>query len=385
VTLREAEAAGKSTQVRCDDVAMDVSTLSDQAWQRGRLSLSARVRRLRAKAWMIGQCAVAAGVAWLVARYVFDHPAPFFAPVSAVVCLGTSYGQRLRRVAEVSIGVSIGIGTADLFTRLVGHGAWQISLIVAVAMSAAVLLDAGVLLINQAAVQSIVVTALPLNGGGSRLIDALIGGGVALVAATVVPGAPLRRPREAAAKVTTELARLIRSARSSAREVDREQAVDTLDRARETESSLNELRIAASEGLEVVRSSPFRVRNRPQVRSIAEVVDPLDRALRNTRVLIRRIEVSARLGETMPPDYLEILDKLADAADTIARELAANRSPEAALPLLVEIATETADASAPLTLSAAVVLGQMRSLVVDLLELAGLSHDEAVSTVPPRP
>jgi uncharacterized membrane protein YgaE (UPF0421/DUF939 family) len=385
VTLREPEAAGKSTPVRCDDVAMDVSTLSDQAWQRGRLSLSARVRRLRAKAWMIGQCAVAAGVAWLVARYVFDHPAPFFAPVSAVVCLGTSYGQRLRRVAEVSIGVSIGIGTADLFTRLVGHGAWQISLIVAVAMSAAVLLDAGVLLINQAAVQSIVVTALPLNGGGSRLIDALIGGGVALVAATVVPGAPLRRPREAAAKVTTELARLIRSARSSAREVDRERAADTLDRARETESSLNELRIAASEGLEVVRSSPFRVRNRPQVRSIAEVVDPLDRALRDTRVMIRRIEVSARLDETMPPDYLEILDKLADAADAIARELAADRSPEAALPLLVEIATVTADASAPLTLSAAVVLGQMRSLVVDLLELAGLRHDEAVSTVPPRP
>jgi uncharacterized membrane protein YgaE (UPF0421/DUF939 family) len=385
VTLREVEATGKSTRARCEDVAMDVSTLSDEAWRRGRLSVAARLRRLQAKAWMIGQCAVAAGVAWFVGRYVLGHSAPFFAPVAAVVCLGTSYGQRLRRVAEVSIGVSIGIGTADLFTHLVGHGTWQVTLIVAVAMSAAVLLDAGVLFINQAAVQSIVVTVLPLNGGASRLADALVGGAVALVAASVVPGAPLRRPREEAAKVTAELARLVRSASTSAREVDLERASDTLNRARETESSLNDLRTAANEGLEVVRSSPFRRRNRPHVRSIAEVVEPLDRALRDTRVMIRRIEVSARLDETMPPDYLAILDRLADAADTIAHELAANRSPEAAQPRLIEIVEWTSVASEPLTLSAAVVLGQMRSLVVDLLQLSGLSHHEAVATVPPRP
>jgi uncharacterized membrane protein YgaE (UPF0421/DUF939 family) len=364
---------------------MDVSTLSDRAWERGRLSISARLRRLQAKAWMIGQCAAAAGIAWWVGRIVFGHAQPFFAPVAAVVCLGTSYGQRLRRVAEVSIGVSIGIGTADLLTRLVGHGSVAITVIVACAMSAAVLLDAGVLFINQAAVQSIVVTTiLPLDGGASRIEDALIGGGVALVAATVVPGAPLRRPRETAAKVTAELARLLQAARVSAREVDPGQAAETLNRARETESLLNELRVAADEGLEVVRSSPFRWRNRTHVRSIAEVVEPLDRALRNARVMIRRIEVSARLHETMPPDYLEILDSLADASETIAQELAVNHSPEAAQQRLVEIAEATAYASEPLTLSAAVVLGQLRSINVDLLQLSGLSHSDSVSVVPPR-
>ena len=120
------------------------------------------------------------------------------------------------------------------------------------------------------------------------------------------------------------------------------------------------------------------------MRSITEVVEPLDRALRNVRVMIRRIEVSARLGETMPPDYVEILDSLADAAETIARELAANRSPEVAQQRLIEIAEKTARASSPLTLSAAVVLGQLRSIAVDLLQLSGLSHHEAVSLVPPR-
>ena len=61
------------------------------------------------KRWQIAQCAVAAGVAWLIAADLLGHPTPFFAPVAAVVSLGTSYGQRLRRVAEVTVGVAVGV------------------------------------------------------------------------------------------------------------------------------------------------------------------------------------------------------------------------------------------------------------------------------------
>jgi uncharacterized membrane protein YgaE (UPF0421/DUF939 family) len=351
---------------------MDLSQLSDQAWERGRLSVRARLERLHARAWMIGQCAVAAGLAWVIATEVFGHEMAFFAPTAAVIALGTSYGQRLRRVAEVGIGVMVGIGIADL-------------VVVAVAMAAAVLLDAGVILTSQAAVQAIVVTTLlPLSGLMDRVIDALIGCAVALLAASVVPGAPLRRPREEAAKVCAELSRLLREARYAATHADLEHAAETLDRARETEALLNDLRAAASEGLEVVRTTPFHRRRAPQVRSIAEVVTPMDRALRDTRVLIRRIVISARVDETMPPDYLQLLDQLAEAADVIATELGSNRPPDAAQPNLIQIAAATSQASSPLTLSAAVVLGQMRSLTVDLLELSGLTNYEAVALIPER-
>jgi uncharacterized membrane protein YgaE (UPF0421/DUF939 family) len=334
---------------------------------------------------MVGQCSVAAAVAWVVAYQLFGHDQPFFAPIAAVICLGTSYGQRLRRVAEVTVGVMVGIGVADLFVTTFGRGTWQIAVVVALAMSAGILLDAGVLLVNQAAVQSIVVTTLlPLDGGPARIGDAMIGGVVALVAATVVPGAPLRRPREEAAKVARELARLLRQARDSATLMDQEHAQETLDRARETEALLGDLRAAAAEGLEVVRSSPFRRGSAPQVRSIAEIVGPMDRAIRNSRVLIRRVMVSARLDETMPPDYLDLLDRLADATDVIAGELAANRSPEAAQPVLAELAEASAVASAPLTLSAAVVLAQIRSIAVDLLELSGMTPHQAASYIPER-
>jgi uncharacterized membrane protein YgaE (UPF0421/DUF939 family) len=365
---------------------VDLSALSDRAWERGRLSLAARLRRLRDKAWMIGQCAVAAGVAWAIASHALHHATPFFACVAAVICLGTSYGQRLRRVVEVSVGCSVGIAVADVFSTLAGAGGLQIGFVVALAMVAAILLDAGVLLINQAAVQAIVVTTiLPSGTNIGRVVDALVGGGVALVAATVMPGAPLRHPREQAARVIREMARLLRAARASSEEIDTESADDTLARARETEALLNELRDAAREGLEVVRSSPFRRGHRKDVRSIADVVGPLDRALRNTRVLIRRIAVSARLDETMPADYLTLLDQIAAAEDLIGDRLAANEPPYSVQQQLIDIAAATGSASSPLTLSAAVVLGQIRSLVVDLLELAGLDPTAASAVVPPRP
>ena len=112
-------------------------------------------------------------MAWLIAADLLGHPTPFFAPVAAVVSLGTSYGQRLRRVAEVTIGVAVGV----LARRPAGAscsapGWWQLALIVALAMSAAFLLDGGQLFVTQAAVQSIVVAALvPAPGRRLHAVD----------------------------------------------------------------------------------------------------------------------------------------------------------------------------------------------------------------------
>ena len=117
--------------------------LLDRLWRRGQTSVDARLDRWRSKSWQIGQCAAAAGVAWFVAHDLVGHATPFFAPVAAVVSLGTSYGQRLRRVAEVTVGVAVGVFLADLIVAGIGSGWWQLAIIVALAMSTAVLLDGG--------------------------------------------------------------------------------------------------------------------------------------------------------------------------------------------------------------------------------------------------
>ncbi|MEP6814383.1 MAG: FUSC family protein, partial [Marmoricola sp.] len=266
----------------------------DVVLSRGRMSLTARLHRLRVRGWQVGQCAAAAGVAWFVASGVFGHQTPFFAPIAAVVSLGTSYGQRLRRVGEVTIGVAIGVFLGDVLTQAIGSGAWQISLIVALAMCTALLLDAGQIFVTQAAVQSIVVSTLLPNPDAAftRWSDALIGGAVALVAATAVPRAPLRRPREQAAVVVHKIAELLRAAADSIDDGDVERATSVLRDARSTDGLIRELQDAADEGLSVLASSPFRMRHRGGVRRMAELVEPMDYAMRNTRVLVRRVAVA---------------------------------------------------------------------------------------------
>ena len=70
-------------------------------------------------------------------------------------------------------------------------------------------------------------------------------------------------------------------------------------------------------------SSPFRRRHVGHVRRMVELVEPLDRALRNTRVLVRRIALTSYHHVPLPRAYVMLCEDLAAAADTMAAELAA--------------------------------------------------------------
>lgn len=352
---------------------------------RGRTSLKARVNRLRSKSWQVGQCAIAAGLAWLVASDLFGHQTPFFAPIAAVIGLGTSYGQRLRRVGEVTLGVAIGVFFGDLLTHWVGSGAWQVALVVGLGMTAALLLDAGAIFVTQAAVQGIVVSTLLPDPGQAflRWSDAVIGGGVALVAAAVVPRAPLRRPREQAAVVVRKIGALLRATADSIEDGDTGRALATLSDARTTDGLVSELRAASDEGLSVLASSPFRWRHRGGMRRLADLVEPLDFALRNTRVLTRRVAVANYRNEPIPAEYAVFLRELAQVTDQMADELKADRMASAVRPPLVELGRSSSALPRTSALSAEVVLAQMRSILADLLAVTGLDLLAATDQIPP--
>ncbi len=359
----------------------------DHVWRRGRTSLRTRLERWQSKSWQIGQCAIAAGVAWFVASDVLGHPTPFFAPIAAVVSLGTSYGQRLRRVAEVTVGVAVGVFLADLIVAGIGSGAWQLTIIVALAMSLAILLDGGQLFMMQAAVQSIVVAALVPDPGAAltRWTDAVVGGVVALLAATVVPAAPLRRPREQAARVVRKVAELLQAAADVMEEGETEHALELLADARSTDHYVTELRAAADEGLAVVASSPFRVRHRGNLRRMSDLVDPIDRALRSTRVLVRRTAVTAYRNRAVPASYAVLCRDLASATEAVAVELEADRMAVDARPRLLEVGQGTGRVERTADLNTDVILAQVRSVIADLLLLTGLDELEATDALPPAP
>ena len=99
--------------------------LSERTTRRGRRSLDERLGRLRSRAFLIPQTAVTAGLAWLLASELFRHANPFFAPIAAIICLGGTFGHRMRRGVEIAIGVAVGIAVGDLFVQLFGQGVWQ--------------------------------------------------------------------------------------------------------------------------------------------------------------------------------------------------------------------------------------------------------------------
>ncbi|MEZ0291346.1 MAG: aromatic acid exporter family protein, partial [Solirubrobacteraceae bacterium] len=170
--------------------------LLEEAAVRSRVSARTRAERVRNAARAILQATLAAVIAWLLATEIVGHTTPFFAPVSAMITLGLTQGERGRRAVEVVLGVTLGIAVADLLVIELGSGWWQLGLVIALSMTVALLLGSGQLFAQQAAVSAALVATLQPPDGGitfARAVDALIGGGVALaVSALVLPVHPGR-------------------------------------------------------------------------------------------------------------------------------------------------------------------------------------------------
>jgi uncharacterized membrane protein YgaE (UPF0421/DUF939 family) len=311
---------------------------------------------------------------------------PFFAPVTAMICLGLTYGNRVRRVIELTVGVAIGVSVGDAFVQFFGVGVWQIAAVCFVAMSLAVLLGAGQLLMLQAGTQGVIVATLVSTEEQAfdRWIDALVGGLVALFITVALPAAtPMRRPQEEAASVVGHVAAALGQCALGLRERDLDVVTGALEDSRELSPEMEELQEIAAEGLAVARIAPFRRRHRPSVQVVDNLLYPLDLAIRNVRVLIRRAEVALSEGEVVPESYVELLYELALAAQHIADELSEGRTAEEAREDLVNLARRSTWSVRDAGLSAEVMRAQVRSTVVDLLRLTGLPAEEATRRVPP--
>jgi len=210
----------------------------------------------------------------------------------------------------------------------------------------------------------------------------VIGGGVALLAATITPASPIRKPRAQAAVVVTELSAILTCTARALQQSDMDLATATLTRARSSEHALDELRDLSAEGIAVVRLSPFRRHHLPGVQAIADLMEPLDRAIRNIRVLVRRASVAVRTGEEVPAPYVDLISSLADVTSEIADQLGERRLATGSRAALTTIAQSSSPVEPQTSLSAEVIRAQVRSVVVDLLMLTGLTYVEACARVP---
>ena len=360
--------------------------LIEEAAERSRVSARARAERLRDTARAVLQATLAATLAWIVATEVVGHSRPFFAPVSAMITLGLTQGERGRRAVEVVLGVTLGIAIADLLVIQLGTGWWQLALVVALAMAIALLLGSGQMFAQQAAVSAALVATLqPPDGGVSfvRALDALVGGGIALaVSALVLPADPGKIVREAARPVLTELAAVLEDVARALDERSRDAVQAALDRGREIDQLARELDAAVVVGRETARLAPPRRRMLGMVDVYAEAAGQIDLAVRNVRVLARGARRAIDLDENVPPEVADALRDLAAAVRGLGAVLDHRERAEAMREHALRAAGKaTLVLEGTANMSVSVIVGQIRSTAVDLLRAAGMSYDEAAEAV----
>jgi hypothetical protein len=378
-----------------DRVHTTVGTLSELG-SRSRATLADRWRRARAGLLLAAQAALSAGLSWLVANDLLHHPRPFFAPIAAVIALNVSIGQRLRRVAELVLGVALGILVGDLLIYVIGTGPVQIGLGVGAAILVAVFLGGSPVVIGQAAASAVLVATLAPPSGGiyySRFVDALIGGAIGiLVVALLLPMNPLTVIRRAAGPALDVIATGLRDCATALTDSDRDEAQATLDRLRAGEAAVAAFRTALDGAREAATLAPVFWRSRGPLAGYLDAVVHIDHALRNGRVLARRTVALVRDREPVPPGLVGALHELADAVQVLRDELAAGTEPVLVRELAVAAVRTAADAyRAGLGFSGDVVVAQIRTMAADLLLASGLDRPvveravrRAVGRIPDR-
>lgn len=337
-------------------------------------------RRTRSDFWPILTAAAAAGVAYAIALYGLGHRFPMFAAIAAWISLGFSHDRRPRKVAELAFGVAIGVAFGEGFSAVFGTGPVQIGVVLIIAVLAARLIDAGQMLAIQAGVQAVVVVALPAyvfgaTGGLDRWLDALVGGAVALVVASLLPIDVRKQVRSLARASLLEVAQTLEGVSRGLDDRNNSTVGEALVQARGSQAVLDEWHEMVRGSLAATRFTPSWLRHDDELTRLDRAAMLCDRAMRNTRVLTRR--ASAVALESQDAAHLaRILREVSQGARKLAGLLGGNEDTVVARRQLVQIAQQL-DPQAFSGWRMQTEIALLRSLVVDLLQITGYTGDQA--------
>ena len=343
------------------------------------------VARLRVSAWSVVQSAAAASLAYFLARVLLGHESPFFAPIAAVISLSVTVGSRPRRAIEMVVGVAVGLMVADLLVLVIGTGTLQIAAVVLLAMAAAVFFGGGTMLVNQAAVSAILVVVLQPRAAvfsPDRFLDALVGGGVALLVGFLLPANPERLVGRAIAPVLDELSALLQEISAVLETGDPERARRTLLRAREMDDRVRRLNEALAAGHETARLSPTRRRSLRHLDLYASAGARIELAVINTRVLARGAANATRRGDAIPGKLPEAVLDLSRSVKALGIFLEESGGAEDARRHALDAARRATEVLAERhELGISVLVGQVRSAAVDLLRSTGMDQASALEAL----
>lgn len=346
--------------------------------RRAAAGLSAAGRRVAADVWPLLQATASATAAWLVARYLFDHPAPYFAPIAAMIALTANLGERGLHAVRLLWGVILGLVVGEVVLATVGTGPGAMALGVFVTLTAARALGSPQLVVVQATVSAILVVAVGDEANGvQRLVDVLTGAGIALVVTQILfPPEPLALLRRAEKSALTAIADgLATTADAIARDDDglAERAVGKL---RDVLDRLEELRRVGRAGTSMARRALVgRATVVVREKENAEHLDLLGAGCLMLARLVASADSDAR-GRFQRPvrDLADVIASLAhELDDRDVRRRAADRALDLATRITVDVGPADSDQT--------FLVHSLRTVATDVIVFAGVDLADAIEAV----
>jgi uncharacterized membrane protein YccC len=341
--------------------------------------------RLGSEWSQVVQKALAAGMAYWIASSVLGHDDPAFASIAALISLAVTTGKEGSQVVELVFGVACGLTVADLLLSLIGSGALQIALVVGLATGLVTFFGGGALSVTEAGVSALlmVILASPSSGmSGDRFIEALVGAGIALGLRAIIPSNPRRSVSQAAHPIFGEFVGVLENIYEALYTADLEQADDALKKSRRMDARVGGFREALDAGYGTVRLSPPRRRALGHLGFYARAADQLDLAVRDSRGLARAAVAMVRAGGGSLEPLAESVLKLAQAVDALGVYL---DSPDHPLDTREYALKAAGDATVVLharnDLETNMLVGQIRSTALDLLQASGMDYTTALQEI----
>ncbi|GAB3290317.1 FUSC family protein [Pseudoclavibacter terrae] len=348
------------------------------------VGVGAALARVRASLPAVVQITAAAFVAYAIAHWGLGHPIPFLAVTVAITSLGLQRDARPRRVFDTALGITFGVLLSNLSLVLFGRGVWQVAVVLAVVLLLGRLVHPSPGFAIGAAVQASLVQLIPVQGVAeySRLLDAVIGGAVAIAATALVPRNAAALAKNEAKGLIGALAQALGDISQALRRGDSDAGLAALEELRRTQDTLDAWSTELESAASIARLSPFMRHHRGRVDRLVELRTSIDLATRNLRVLARRAWSLSWDGRHRE----ELADLLGDIQSGML-ELRLGLDDDAMLhqsrqTLLIAAARLEPDHLHGAQLADSVLLMQCRPLVVDLLIASGMDPEAARTALP---
>ena len=147
----------------------------------------------RRQAFLAAKTAIAGGLAWVAAVAVDPHSRPYFAPLAVLLIVQPTVYDSLSRAFQRVAGVVVGVAAALAVSRVLAPSAWSIGIIIFAGLLlgwTARLGPPGVVQVPISALLVFLIGQVTPGYAGERIVDTLIGAGVAVIAVLLSPSAP---------------------------------------------------------------------------------------------------------------------------------------------------------------------------------------------------